>query len=92
MNEVEMHCIIKGAVQGVCFRASTREIAKKLGLTGTVKNLQDGSVEIYAIGTKELLDAFLQSLKTEVEAAKIESYDADFYSPKQKFQSFSVIF
>jgi acylphosphatase len=46
---------ITGKVQGVFFRQSTRDIAKSLNITGQVKNLPDGSVEIIATGTPENL-------------------------------------
>ena len=47
--------IIKGKVQGVYYRQSTREKAQQLGVTGTVKNLADETVEILASGTPEQL-------------------------------------
>ncbi len=47
--------IIKGKVQGVYYRQSTREKAQQLGITGTVKNLADETVEILACGTPEQL-------------------------------------
>jgi acylphosphatase len=50
--------IIKGKVQGVFFRARTKEKAQSLGVTGWVQNRADGSVEILATGK----DAALQDL------------------------------
>ncbi len=50
---------IYGSVQGVFFRASAKEQADKLGLTGFAKNLPDGSVYIEAEGKKKNLDQFL---------------------------------
>jgi acylphosphatase len=49
--------IVRGKVQGVWFRASTREQAARLGLDGHARNLGDGSVEVIAIGDAEALDA-----------------------------------
>jgi len=46
---------VRGKVQGVYYRQSTREKATQLGVTGTVKNLTDKSVEIRASGTAEQL-------------------------------------
>lgn len=48
--------IIRGRVQGVFFRASTRDRALRLGLTGHAKNLADGSVEVVASGQREAVD------------------------------------
>ena len=51
--------LVKGKVQGVFFRAHTREEALKLGIVGTVRNLPDGSVQIHAEGRPEAMEAFL---------------------------------
>jgi acylphosphatase len=48
--------IVKGKVQGVYYRQSTREKARELQITGTVKNLKDGSVELIATGSAEQLE------------------------------------
>ena len=50
--------IVKGKVQGVYYRQSTREQARILQITGTVKNLPDDTVEIIATGTEEQLGQF----------------------------------
>jgi acylphosphatase len=47
---------IKGRVQGVFFRASTREVAQSLGITGHAINLSDGDVEVLACGETAALD------------------------------------
>ncbi|GAA4998172.1 acylphosphatase [Pseudoluteimonas lycopersici] len=49
--------LVGGKVQGVFFRASTREQALKLGLSGYAKNLPDGRVEVLAEGDAAALDA-----------------------------------
>jgi len=48
--------IVRGKVQGVFFRASTREEAERLALTGHARNLLDGSVEVVAYGDPQALD------------------------------------
>ncbi len=45
-----LRCLVSGRVQGVFFRASTREQALRLGLTGYARNLPDGRVEVLACG------------------------------------------
>ena len=47
---------ISGRVQGVFFRASTRDVARELGLSGYAINLPDGRVEVLARGPVESLD------------------------------------
>ena len=48
-----IRCRVLGRVQGVFFRAATRQQAISLGLTGWVRNLSDGSVEVVACGPEE---------------------------------------
>lgn len=48
--------LISGRVQGVAFRASTRDAARGLGLTGFVRNLSDGQVEVVACGELSRLE------------------------------------
>jgi|APSaa5957512622_1039677.scaffolds.fasta_scaffold158134_1 acylphosphatase len=52
----QIHIIVKGKVQGVYFREFTKRKALSLGLNGTVKNLPNGSVEIFAGGDKDRLE------------------------------------
>lgn len=56
--------LIKGNVQGVGFRFFVKNIANRLGISGTVKNLQNKNVEIVAYGKKELIELFLEQCKT----------------------------
>jgi len=50
-------------VQGVFFRASTREVAQSLGITGHAINLRDGNVEVLACGEPAALDKLAAWLK-----------------------------
>jgi len=54
---------VKGSVQGVGFRYFAQRAAQRLGLTGYVKNLRDGRVEIYAIGSKRQQAALRSELE-----------------------------
>jgi acylphosphatase len=62
-------------VQGVFFRASTREQALKLGLRGYAKNLPDGRVEVLAEGDERALDALERWLHVGPPMARIESVE-----------------
>ena len=55
-----VHLIIKGKVQGVFFRATAKDVADEIGITGWVRNTMDGNVEIVASGNKEQLDRFIE--------------------------------
>jgi acylphosphatase len=55
-----VHLVIKGKVQGVFFRASTKDKANELGIKGWVKNMPDGNVEVLAAGNKDQLENFIE--------------------------------
>ncbi len=54
---------VTGFVQGVGFRYTTKHVAYKYDISGTVKNLDDGSVEIHAIAEEENLNKFIDAIK-----------------------------
>lgn len=58
-----IHYVVSGRVQGVFFRASTLEKAQELGLTGWVRNLPEGQVEVLACGPKAALVELQQWLQ-----------------------------
>ena len=55
--------IVSGKVQGVFFRASTREQAQRLGLRGHARNRADGSVEVVAAGTDDAIESLARWLQ-----------------------------
>ena len=65
--------LVRGKVQGVFFRASTRDRALQLGLRGYAKNLADGRVEVLAEGDARALDALERWLHVGPPMAKVES-------------------
>lgn len=64
--------IVSGRVQGVFFRASAREQALAMGLTGHAMNLDDGRVEVLASGSSEALDSLEQWLQQGSSAARVD--------------------
>ena len=65
--------LVSGKVQGVFFRASTRERALELGLSGRATNLPDGRVEVIAAGNADAVDALATWLHEGPPAARVES-------------------
>lgn len=56
-QQVRLHLRVEGRVQGVAYRASTQAEARRLGLTGWVRNCDDGAVELEAQGPAEVVAA-----------------------------------
>lgn len=70
MKHVSIH--VKGKVQGVFFRASTKDMAQNLGLLGFVRNEPDGSVYIEAEGTDADLELFIAWCKKGPDRARVD--------------------
>ncbi|MCH9632186.1 MAG: Acylphosphatase [Chlamydiae bacterium] len=87
------HIIVKGSVQGVGFRSLVKHHADKLGLSGTVKNLSNGTVEIYVQGDEDRVSQLTCVLKEGKGLAKAEhiNVDDDVRAPKE-YQSFEIVF
>lgn len=67
--------LVSGVVQGVFYRASTREHALQLGVTGHARNLPDGRVEVVAHGAPDALDALERWLWQGPPAAAVEGVE-----------------
>ena len=79
---VTRKAIVTGKVQGVWYRATTREQAQKLGLNGYAKNLADGSVEVVASGHRDEVEQLMQWLWQGPEMSDVthvEPLEADDY-------------
>ena len=90
-NIIEMHAIVKGKVQGVGFRATVASYCKPLDLVGTVRNLPDGSVEIYVQGPFKALEDFKKQLESRPGHGTIESVTAHYQSPTIAYKDFKII-
>ncbi|MBD8873202.1 acylphosphatase [Rhodanobacter sp. DHB23] len=67
--------LVRGRVQGVSFRAGTREQALALGIEGHAVNLPDGRVEVLAIGDAAALDALERWLWQGPPAARVDAVE-----------------
>jgi len=83
---------VYGHVQGVFFRYSTRKIARRLGLTGFVKNMPDGSVYIVSEGHENKLKELLKFSKKGPEHAWVEKVEFDYKEPKHEYVGFEYLF
>jgi acylphosphatase len=87
-----LHAIIDGRVQGVSFRYYTTQYARSLdSVTGWVRNLPDGSVEVTAEGPRPQLDRLLAFLNHGPAGARVESVTATWHAATGEFDDFTVI-
>jgi len=87
-----LHAFVSGRVQGVGYRAFTRDVARKLGLKGFVRNLTDGRVEVYAEGEEELLKTLLSKLYEGPFFAKVTDIEYKFTEPRGNHESFDIVY
>jgi acylphosphatase len=74
MESKRLSIIVQGMVQGVGFRYFTRNVALKIGLSGWVRNLYDGRVEIEAQGSDEQLMIFISEVRTGPPMSRVEGF------------------
>ena len=87
---VRAHIFIEGRVQGVFYRSWTQRQAEKLGLTGWVKNLEDGRVEVVAEGEKENLSKLIEAVKKGPPLSKVEHLDIIWEEATGEFGEFEI--
>ena len=87
-----MHVIISGRVQGVFFRAYTRETAMTLSLTGWVRNLYDGRVETVFEGKDKDVQAMLEWCKKGPPHAVVKHVDAAEEPYTGEFRDFRITY
>lgn len=85
-----VHLIIKGKVQGVFYRQSAKKEAHKLGITGWVKNNEDGSVEAVASGTEKQIQRFIRWCQQGPTLAHVTDILIT-ETPQQHFNDFEVL-
>ncbi len=81
-----------GIVQGVCLRSETCKKAESLNITGWVKNLNGGSVEIMAVGYETSLDKLCNWLKSSPGYSNVENIKKVEVSQVQKFDKFKILY
>ena len=70
-------CHVSGKVQGVFFRASTRDRAQSLHVTGYAKNLEDGRVEVLVCGEERDVEGLVDWLWEGSPAARVDQVDVE---------------
>jgi acylphosphatase len=84
--------VVKGIVQGVFYRYSTKQTADALGLAGTVRNRPDGSVEVVAEGEEKDVARLIEWCKQGPRGAFVERTDVEWTDLTGGFRDFSIIY
>jgi acylphosphatase len=83
-------CIVSGRVQGVGFRYFARNKALELNLTGWVRNLPDGSVEVTASGPVLELERLLHCLREGPVGSRVQKVELQWLPEPQEFRGFEI--
>jgi len=89
-ENVRVRLRIEGIVQGVFFRASTRDVAKKLGLTGWVRNLPDGSVEVLFEGKADSVREAIRWCHNGPPGARVMDVHEEWLEYRGEFNDFDI--
>lgn len=85
-----VRAIVTGRVQGVWYRAHTRDKARELGVTGYARNLPDGSVEIVAQGDKAQIEALMDWARLGPPMAEVANVEVTETTTDSDYESFEV--
>lgn len=86
------HVLISGTVHGVFFRAETRKKAEEVGVTGWVRNLYDGRVEVVFEGEKEKVDQMIAWCRKGPPLARVEDITVKWEPYQDQFADFFVVY
>lgn len=86
----QLTAIVHGYVQGVSFRYYTQRTASRLGVTGWVANLRDGTVKVVAQGNEAALQAFLTFLYEGSPAAAVQRVEVVWQKVTEPFTTFTI--
>ena len=88
--EARVHIFVYGRVQGVFFRSHTQKWASSFGLTGWVRNVEDGRVETLVEGNKEKIESLIDKLNQGPPQAMVRDLDVSWDEFKGEFDDFQI--
>ena len=91
MNRTRMQVFYSGRVQGVGFRYTAKSVAMGFDVTGTIRNLPDGRVELQAEGSREELDAFRQGIRDSGLEGFIRDESVSWHPATGAFRGFEIV-
>ena len=86
----KIRAIVSGKVQGVGFRMYTQHKARQLGVTGYVRNLSNGDVEIIATGEAQAIDALIKWAESGPPSARVNHLDIEVITDVEEFTDFAI--
>ncbi len=81
-DRTRAHVFVSGRVQGVSYRASTRDDAREAGVDGWVKNRDDGRVEAVFEGEEDAVEELLEWCHTGSSAAEVNDVETEYGDPE----------
>lgn len=87
---IQLHIIVSGEVQGVGYRYYTQMKAIQFGITGWVKNLQEGGVEILASGGKDNLERFIDEVRRGNPFSTVDHIEVNETEKTETYRSFAI--
>jgi acylphosphatase len=91
MAQKRVQLIVRGRVTGVYFRAASQREAKRLGITGWVKNRNDGSVELVAEGDEDTIKEIIAWAHHGPSAARVDGVEVRWRSYAGEFADFRIV-
>ena len=88
--KINVRVIISGRVQGVWFRASTKQKAEQLGLMGWVRNTADGKVEAVFEGEENVVNQMIKWCYLGPPLSKVQNIEIKKQNPTNGFEGFSI--
>ena len=89
-DKVCAHVVIRGRVQGVCFRMETKYIAETHGIMGWVRNRSDGTVEALFEGEKQKVDSMLKWCESGPSLSKVDQVSVNWKKYSGCFIGFEI--
>ncbi|MGQ9543025.1 MAG: acylphosphatase [Candidatus Bathyarchaeia archaeon] len=90
--KVRAHVYVSGKVQGVFFRYETKKLAVRLGVSGWVRNLPDGRVEVVFEGEREAVEDMIEFCKRGPPGADVERVEVLWKPWTGEFKDFKIIY
>ena len=89
-SPIRARILVSGRVQGVAYRAFTRDTASRMKLCGGVRNVEDGRVEVDVEGERHVVEAFIELLRTGPPMARVDDLQVQWDAPTGHQKDFRI--